>query len=397
MMRLFFSFRFGRAAIVGLGLWCLLLPSMAVGTGTIDFTYVHPQGIIPHLSGQVSGVNYSEFKVAVYLRVAGGWWNKPYHDYPTTTIDPCNGRWRCELSIACTDYLADQYCAFLIPANYDPPLTQGSDSVPQALYDDSEDFACASNLRTNPAWIEYLSIPPYGSNDKLIGRVSTVNPEDFRVAVYIYVSGWWTKPFWNQPLVPINPDGTWSCDVTTAGHSDTTATGIIAFLVPQGDSVPLGSGQPCLDAQLFRNPSVEVPRDVIGNSVTFADYEWSVKESTEPVGPGPCVFNADPSHVWVDGEGLHLSIKNQGDHWTCSEVIARLSPGYGTYIFTIESVVALDRNIVLGLFLWDSSAAQYHYREMDFEFSQWGDPEADNAQTVVVPMVSAFRQWRYMF
>jgi hypothetical protein len=44
-------------------------------------------------------------------------------------------------------------------------------------------------------------------------------------------------------------------------------------------------------------------------------------------------------------------------------------------VFTIDSRVdLLDRNIVLGLFTWDTYAPQYNYREIDFEFSRWQNP-----------------------
>jgi hypothetical protein len=40
----------------------------------------------------------------------------------------------------------------------------------------------------------------YGSAS---GTVKGVNPSNYKVAVYIYVSGWWNKPYWNSPLTEI--------------------------------------------------------------------------------------------------------------------------------------------------------------------------------------------------
>jgi len=73
------------------------------------------------------------------------------------------------------------------------------------------------------------------------------------VAVYINVSGgWWTKPYFAQPLTSIAPDGTWSCDITTGGN-DSSATEIAAYLVPAGYNPPLLSGQASLPAEFNQN------------------------------------------------------------------------------------------------------------------------------------------------
>jgi len=45
----------------------------------------------------------------------------------------------------------------------------------------------------------------------------------------------------------------------------------------------------------------------------------------------------------------------------------------------------LDKNVVLGLFTWDDNAPEYNYREIDIEFSRWGEDEGDNSQFVVQP------------
>ena len=76
-----------------------------------------------------------------------------------------------------------------------------------------------------------------------------VNPADYKVVVYIYVNGWWTKPYWAQPLTTIQRDGRWVCDITTGG-SDILATKIAAYLVPNGYTPPLMSGDATLPAPL---------------------------------------------------------------------------------------------------------------------------------------------------
>ena len=82
-------------------------------------------------------------------------------------------------------------------------------------------------LSGNPA-IEFTKIPSYNSYDDLEGRVYNAEPDSFCVAVYIYVSGWWTKPYWIGPKTRIRKDRTWKCDVTTGGR-DEKATRLAAI------------------------------------------------------------------------------------------------------------------------------------------------------------------------
>jgi len=125
-----------------------------------------------------------------------------------------------------------------------------------------------------------------------------------------------------------------------------------------------------------------VPRTVL-----FSGRSWTVKSSTSPVGPGPNYFGDTSDDVWIDGGGfLHLKIVFRDGNWHSSEVIGDDVLGHGTYTFTLGSRVdQLDRNIVVGLFTWDTSAPEFNYREIDIEFSRWGDPLADNSQYVVQP------------
>jgi hypothetical protein len=69
---------------------------------------------------------------------------------------------------------------------------------------------------------------------------------------------------------------------------------------------------------------------------------------------------------------------------------------YGTYTISIESQVdVLDKNVVLGFFSWDSDAPQYNYREIDIEFSRWGEDNAQNAQYVIQPWTVSGNRYRF--
>jgi len=81
-----------------------------------------------------------------------------------------------------------------------------------------------------------------------------------------------------------------------------------------------------------------------------------------------------------------LRIRDKREVWTSAEVILDEALGYGTYRFTLASPVdQLDPNAVLGLFTWYDDPAQAN-REIDIEFSRWGDPNrTTNANYVVQP------------
>ena len=115
-------------------------------------------------------------------------------------------------------------------------------------------------------------------------------------------------------------------------------------------------------------------------TIEFSGYEWMVKSSNTPVGPGPNYFSGSSENVWVDGQGqLHLKIVERDGKWYCAEVYTTESLGYGKYIFYVANRVdQLDKNVVGGLFTWDD-APEYNHREIDIEFSRWGDENNDNS------------------
>lgn len=133
------------------------------------------------------------------------------------------------------------------------------------------------------------------------------------------------------------------------------------------------------------------------DSITFSGYIWDVKAALTPAAPGPNYFSSSKRNVFVDNEGrLHVKIVKRKDRWYCSEVISRKSFGYGTYIFYVDTdFTVLDPQIVVGLFTWDSTGGEYN-REIDIEFSRWGEIENNwNTQFVVQPTTSSSRLFRF--
>ena len=240
--------------------------------------------------------------------------------------------------------------------------------------------------------IVITNLPAYGSTDNLAGVVLGADPAACRVAVFIDVPpyGWYSKPTCAQALTPIQPDGSWSADITTGGM-DTNATRIAALLVSTNYDQPCVLGEPFLPTNVFSEAmaSAVVTREYPGvRWIGFSGYDWWVKASsgTNQLGPGPNYFSDSTNNVWTDAQGwLHLRITNRSNQWQCAEIVSARTFGYGSYRFELGSRVDdLDTNIVLGLFTWSDDPA-YADREMDVECSRGFAADANNAQFTVQP------------
>lgn len=94
-------------------------------------------------------------------------------------------------------------------------------------------------------------IPTYGTSEDLQGQIEDcIVRSNHRIAVYIYVNGWWTKPSFANPITTIQSDGSWTADITTGG-TDQLATEIIAFVIPKDYNPPVMSGEKTLPEELF--------------------------------------------------------------------------------------------------------------------------------------------------
>ena len=239
--------------------------------------------------------------------------------------------------------------------------------------------------------IEITNVPPFGFSGYLGGRVLNGDPSTQRVAVFIYVpsAGWWSKPYCNPQLTVIQPDGSWSANISTGG-ADTYATKITALLVSSNYNEVCVMGPASLPtsvtAQALASAAVE-RADPNLRWISFSGYDWWVKTSPGLVGPGPNYFSDSTNNVWVDAQGrLRLRITNRSNLWQCAEVVTRRTFGYGSYRFELDTPVNnLDSSVVLGMFTWSDDAA-YAHREIDIECGRWANSnDVNNAQYVVQP------------
>ncbi|HWR10631.1 MAG TPA: glycoside hydrolase family 16 protein [Rectinemataceae bacterium] len=108
-------------------------------------------------------------------------------------------------------------------------------------------------------------------------------------------------------------------------------------------------------------------------TLTFSNYKWMVRQTTQPEGPMDNYFGGRDLSVFLNDDGsLTLKISPEEGVWHAGEVTSQKFMGYGTYVFKIRTPPAdLDPNVVLGLFTY-SRASAYSHREIDIEFSAWG-------------------------
>ncbi|QEG35931.1 hypothetical protein [Bythopirellula goksoeyrii] len=130
--------------------------------------------------------------------------------------------------------------------------------------------------------------------------------------------------------------------------------------------------------------------------IDFSEYKWSTKVQHKPAGPGPNFFSDRVEDVWVDDEGLHLTISKRDGNWYCTEVILQESFGYGSYIFQTKTEPEyVDANVIAGMFTWEAGLP-WPNRELDFEFARWSNPDdSTNAQFVIQPFTNSGNMVRY--
>jgi hypothetical protein len=139
----------------------------------------------------------------------------------------------------------------------------------------------------------------------------------------------------------------------------------------------------------FRTPLKSENRKII----SFAGYEWTIKQGSERQGPGNNHFSAERRNIWIDLRGhLHLNIApNQDSIWNSVEIYCLEQMGYGRYEFEIKAPLSqLDPFSVLGLFTWDPKSFRSQANsEIDIEFSKWGYPLSPSLLYYTVHPVSS--------
>jgi hypothetical protein len=242
---------------------------------------------------------------------------------------------------------------------------------------------CRGRTTGTPA-ITFDVIPPAapGGGEKLFqiaGRVTGHRPGQ-QIVLFAKSGVWWVQPLTVHPFTAIKPDATWRNRI----HPGTEYA---ALLVDPGYQPPAtieelpkaGTGVLAVATVKGTGSYVEHPR----KRLTFSGYEWEIRDTPSERGGSN---DYDASNAWTDDRGhLHLKLAQRDGRWTSAEVILTRALGYGTYVFVLQDVSKLDPAATVGLLTWDDQGADQNHRELDIEFSQWGDPNVANAQYVIQP------------
>jgi len=208
--------------------------------------------------------------------------------------------------------------------------------------------------------ILFEEVPAWGSMEDLKGKALHITPEDYRVALAIYTSKWFNKPYWTQKTVIIRADGTWTGDITT-GTGDPYATKIFAALVPKDYVPPTLNNAPVLPSELLENAVAfcQVRRttsnDIINVFHVSVNKEGEGDVALEPVGgeydDGSTVtLTATPKQGWrfdrytgdVEGTQNPASVVMNGNK-TVTAVFSKSIPQYSLVVSSEgEGDVMLD-------------------------------------------------------
>lgn len=252
----------------------------------------------------------------------------------------------------------------------------------------------------------FTHIPPWNSQTDtyLQGQALNVNAANYQVTFVILVEGlgWYSKPYCdsgNVHAIPVSLDsnGNWSANMVTY-YLDASAIKIAAYLIPKSYTPPCtyaGGGLPqAVAANAVASLLVNRPNPK-GRHIKFSGYTWWIKSNPNPIQlyPGPNNFSDSTRNVWVDSTGyLHLKITSDNGTWHVPEIVSQNVLGFGTNTWVLGSAVdALDPNVVLGLFTWSDTDSSYSNREIDVEFSKFGNAgNRNNAAYSVQPTTFPF-------
>ncbi len=247
--------------------------------------------------------------------------------------------------------------------------------------------SCQSHKANSEPSIEFTHIPPAAQGgrervDTISGRARNARPKQ-QIVIYAHSGPWWVQPWPDHAFIPIKADSTWRTE-THLGFE-------YAALLVEPDYSPL----PVMDVAPTQGGSVVLVTIVKGvgapqfdpaGSLKFSGYDWGVRMIANDKGGTNNLFDAE--NAWTDASGaLHMRIKkNKSGRWSCAEIFLNRSLGYGTYSVTVRDTSQLEPAAVFTMYIFEDSAGEQHYREMDVEVSRWGDAaNKNNAQFVVQP------------
>jgi hypothetical protein len=250
--------------------------------------------------------------------------------------------------------------------------------------------------------VEFTKIPAAGqggadTHEFIEGRVRGAGPKQQLVIYAKSGKLWWVQPSARAPFTSLQPDSSWK----TWTHRGMEYAALLVnpgykplSTVPELPEVlPDGTGPVAAKAILKGQSVGYVPPAPA--SIHFSGYEWEARQEPSNAGGKTNLF--DPANAWTDERGfLHLRITQMAGQWICGEVRLKVSPGKGSYFFTVRDTSNLDPAVVLSINTWDELAVNQNHRDLGIEIGRWGEPADRNAQYVIQPYYEPSNVFRFM-
>jgi hypothetical protein len=244
---------------------------------------------------------------------------------------------------------------------------------------------CHSQKRGGGPSIEFTHIPPAAQGgpervDTISGRVRNARPNQ-QIVIYAHSGQWWVQPLPDH-LIPIKADSTWSTETHLGFEYAALLVEPDYHALPTTDVAPTQGGSIALVTIV---KGVGTPQFAPTGSLKFSGYDWGVRMIASDKGGANNLY--DPENAWTDASGaLHMQIKKKSGSWSCAEIFLNRSLGYGTYSVTVRDTSHLEPAAAFSMFIFDESASEQQFREMDVEVHGRGDAtNKDNAQYAIQP------------
>jgi hypothetical protein len=246
--------------------------------------------------------------------------------------------------------------------------------------------AAVAACGTPPPRVTVTEIPPAAMGGSvrtatIAGRVDGARPGD-RIVLYAKSGAWYVQPLQSNPFTAIDAQGRWRSTIHLG-------TEYAAMVVRDGYRPPKSTRVlPNLSSSVLAIATVDGTGrasyvDGPPPPLQFSGYEWEVRQRVSDRG-GRNLYSAANASVDADG-ALRLKLVRRDGEWTSAEVCLMRPLGYGTYVFIVRDMSAVDAAARLALFTFDENGRAEHFREMNVDVWHGGEPGALGGQFVLQP------------
>src|SRR5262245_41494588 len=192
----------------------------------------------------------------------------------------------------------------------------------------------------------------------IAGRVEGARAGD-RLVLFAKSRVWYVQPTRHNPFTEIDAEGGWRSTI----HLGT----VYAAMLVRDDYHPpdITPVLPDLNNRVVAIATVDgrgsytVPPPA--PPLQFSGYEWEVRQRPSDRG-GTNSYSAANASLDVDG-ALRLKVAQRDGRWTSAELRLTRPLGYGTYVFVVRDMAAVDPATSLGLYALDENGRIEQFRE----------------------------------